>query len=1253
MTNRSYLNFDISIERAGEHYRAHVTESCAGEGSVEFELPFSEFELENFILKMGHARRSTGRTIRGSDSPEMAAAKQFGGKLFGAVFQGDVYACLRASLDEARSQGQGVRVLLRLDPGLADIPWEYIYNPAWNQFFALSADTPLVRYLELTPPVFPLPIKSPLRLLVVLSSPSEYAPLDVELEWHNLQSALEPLVRQGLMEVERLESAALLALQRQLRRSEYHIFHFIGHGDFDESAQDGLLLFTDELGHGKPLSGQYLGTLLRDHHTLRLAVLNACEGARTGRVDPFAGVAHSLVQMGLPAVIAMQFEISDKAAILFAQEFYTALADGYPVDAALADARKALFASNDREWGTPVLFSRVMDGRIFELTQPVAAQVKPEVKEGAVQPVKVTKQKEEAEANRLYEDGLSAFYLEDWGRAEECFQAALKVQPDHPEASEKLVYAQRQLDLAQRYAQAQQQLTAQEWEGALQILEKLETDTPQYRDVKALLQTTRKRARLAELYSDAIRLSQAGQWSAVVNAIDQMRQLDPDCPDPDGLLPAAKKALGEAERQQKLTELYRQALQAMDAQNWREARNWLMQVRAVQENYRDAARLLEKVQAELARQAAMARQPAAPAVRPVAKTGVTPRKKPNWFRLAVGIGGMILLVGIVALGIGIAKWQADVHAAATEKAYEQWMLGATHTAATQTVAQRRSAATETAAALFALGPTSTPIMVADAQGAQMALIPAGRFRMGSEGGESDESPVHTVNLTEAFYMDIYEVTNAAYAACEASGACSAPVVSGSNSLSRYYDDPTYVNYPVINVTWDQANEYCAWRGGSLPTEAQWEYAARGGWESMLFPWGDESPVCTAGVDNGVNYLACESDTVPVGSYAPNGYGLYDMVGNVWEWVADWYQSDYYSIYPQDGWPNDSLGPETGESRVLRGGSFNSLGGIFVADRKSSSPVLGSNNLGFRCVVLQQNFSATPTASMTPTNSGDTATPEPVITEGPPQGQIVFTCQVTHDEDANQICVMNSDGSDYRQLTYNGDNIYASFAPDNQSIVYISNLYSNQDIFEVDLNGNISRLTQGYGPWAAPHISPDGTLILAARQVNQRWELWTMDRNSNNKRVVYTTSTGAGAWDPIWSPDGSKILFASDMDGSVQLYTVNAQGFELTQVTEMVNLRGRSDWSPDNTYIATYAGTDWEREIYLMQLDGANLHAITFGGNNLAPSFSPDGQWIVFMSYRDNFRNEDGCEIYIMTVNGTDVRRLTNNDYCDWQPRWSR
>ena len=162
--------------------------------------------------------------------------------------------------------------------------------------------------------------------------------------------------------------ATLPALNKALESNDFHVFHFIGHGQFDESAGEGVLVLEDGRGRAKSVTGMTLGHILQDERTLQLAVLNACEGARTSTKDPFAGVAASLVKSEIPSVVAMQFEITDSAAIVFAEGFYSALARGSPVDAALSSARKAIWAeSNDVEWGTPVLFMRVPDGRVFDV----------------------------------------------------------------------------------------------------------------------------------------------------------------------------------------------------------------------------------------------------------------------------------------------------------------------------------------------------------------------------------------------------------------------------------------------------------------------------------------------------------------------------------------------------------------------------------------------------------------------------------------------------------------------------------------------------------------------------------------------------------------------------------------------------------------------------------------------------------------------------------------------------------------------
>jgi hypothetical protein len=364
----SYEDFDLLIEPGLRgKYRARVVRSPAGESAyAEFRVPFSALELENFVLKVGLPRRGT----RGLGRPESAPLKDFGGRLYGAVFQDELRDVLVRSLSQTRAQRVGMRLRLRLvdTPELAELPWEYLYDPRLNRFLAQSRHTPLVRYLDLPDPPRPLTVHGPVRLLVMISSPAGYPELDTEREWSLLNGALAHQQQAGLVAVERLP-ATMSAVRRRLRQEEFHIFHFVGHGRYRLDWGDGVLVMEDRNGQPHEVTGEELGGLLSEYDTTRLAILNACEGARSGASDPFAGMAQSLIQQGLPAVVAMQFEITDDAAITFAHELYGAIADGYPLEAALAEARGAIRdEGNATEWGTPVLYSRSPDGRLFDLT---------------------------------------------------------------------------------------------------------------------------------------------------------------------------------------------------------------------------------------------------------------------------------------------------------------------------------------------------------------------------------------------------------------------------------------------------------------------------------------------------------------------------------------------------------------------------------------------------------------------------------------------------------------------------------------------------------------------------------------------------------------------------------------------------------------------------------------------------------------------------------------------------------------------
>ncbi len=273
-----------------------------------------------------------------------------------------------------------------------------------------------------------------------------------------------------------------------------------------------------------------------------------------------------------------------------------------------------------------------------------------------------------------------------------------------------------------------------------------------------------------------------------------------------------------------------------------------------------------------------------------------------------------------------------------------------------------------------------------------------------------------------------------------------------------------------------------------------------------------------------------------------------------------------------------------------------------------------------------------------------------INSAAPSGKIVFTCQIAQNANSDQICIMNADSSDWRQLTNNSfENYYPSLAPDGNSIVFASNQSGAFEIYEMDLNGNQTQLTSGVGEPAAPAISPDGRQIVFANNLGQIERIWVIGRNGSNPHEVYRNLNG-DSLDPSWSPEG-RILFAYGNGYDKRLEVINANGSGLFGINHSFSTRGRSDWSPDGTLIAGYSGQSWDGRIYLMNADGSNLHQLSTGGTALAPSFSPDGQWIAFTGYLDHPQDANGCEIYIMRIDGSDIRRLTNNDYCDWQPRW--
>jgi len=248
---------------------------------------------------------------------------------------------------------------------------------------------------------------------------------------------------------------------------------------------------------------------------------------------------------------------------------------------------------------------------------------------------------------------------------------------------------------------------------------------------------------------------------------------------------------------------------------------------------------------------------------------------------------------------------------------------------------------------FTPSQTAFPSEITDSKGVEMVLVPEGEFTMGSNDGDNDEQPVHQVYL-ETYHIDKYEVTNASYKTCVDAGVCDEPTNASE------YNNSKYDQHPVVYVSWKMANEYCDWRGAKLPTEAEWEKAARG-MDGRTYPWGNEFDGNNANFcDSSCSYAWADKNsddgyatTSPVGSYlyGVSPYGAYDMAGNVWEWVADWYYGDYYSSSPEA----NPIGPESGDNRVMRGSAWNlSDDSLRSPNRNVYNPANAYFNIGFRC-----------------------------------------------------------------------------------------------------------------------------------------------------------------------------------------------------------------------------------------------------------------------------------------------------------------
>ena len=385
-----YRPFIVHLGAGPAGIEARVIESPMGSGAAApFENPFAPRELARIASLFETAAREPSPPAgdrhlapAGAEPEPQRELEDAGRRLYRALLRGPVETLWNLSLGSLSGKSDtGLRLEVRIDPGngalaeLQGLPWELLRPPGrTGDFLCRHRRTTVVRHLELPRPRDTPPLPFPLRVLLVAPSPAGVAPLDLEREVRELESALaaRPDVR-----LRRLERPTLDGLVRALDEEPVHALHFMGHGAFQAGTGRGSLILEAAGGGAAAVSGEALAAQLADFvPPLRMVFLNACRTAEASAGAPYAGVATALVEAGVPAVVAMQYPVSDTAAIAFGAEVYRLLAAAEPVDLAVAAGRKAVVRhrpGGSPEWATPALFLRVPDGRLFAAEAPAAA----------------------------------------------------------------------------------------------------------------------------------------------------------------------------------------------------------------------------------------------------------------------------------------------------------------------------------------------------------------------------------------------------------------------------------------------------------------------------------------------------------------------------------------------------------------------------------------------------------------------------------------------------------------------------------------------------------------------------------------------------------------------------------------------------------------------------------------------------------------------------------------------------------------
>ena len=534
------LELEITPGTAPGHYIITV-DSPAGAASGQLRL-----DLKGLLSRrreLASAVLASAVPTRSSLSAQELPIREVGRQLFEAVFAERIYGRYTASVQEAARQGQPLRVVLRLRaPELAGLPWEAMFDPEADEY--LCQREPIVRYVETAQPATPLPVNPPLRILGIVSAPRDLPTLDVSEEQRRLTDAIDDLRKRQQVELRWAANGTWPCLQEVLQDGHWHVLHFIGHGGIDRG--EGVLVLEDELtGSSNLVSSARFARLLHTCRPVpRLVVLNSCQSGEAAVDDLLSSTAAALVHSGISAAVAMQFVVTDPAALAFSRGFYQALAHNHPVDEAVRLGRIAIdgTSENTLEWLTPVLFLRTDETRLFSIIRPEGGGVPSQP--GPPPPEQVER---ESTLRGLYMQALAAMRTGRHAEAITLLDSLLALDPDYEDAVERRDTARRRQRLAASYERGLAAEAAGDWASAIVEYTAITDTESDYHDASQRLADCTSRQQVANLLEELRMHSGASEWQAVVAVGDELTALGVKSADVDRAVRTARQHIRREE----------------------------------------------------------------------------------------------------------------------------------------------------------------------------------------------------------------------------------------------------------------------------------------------------------------------------------------------------------------------------------------------------------------------------------------------------------------------------------------------------------------------------------------------------------------------------------------------------------------------------------------------------------------------------------------------------------------------------------